>query len=230
MESVRWAEWAMVRDATIMKSVEPWLTIVDEAERRNTKLLGNLKILNLQKVVLQEEKTEAEQAKVKAEEKGEEIKSLKTRESRILSEVEKLRGMHLPFSKQEPSTNTILTELRVRENEKEKSQIPNFLTLTQTLAVQARNPETPSHHPVASPRQCRCITLRASSPRQHASGRLLDSRRQNRRSPRHSPAPSHRQKPRIVVPSTRLSRTVTPSNYLLSLHTLTEFENISKLL
>ncbi|MED6135258.1 hypothetical protein PIB30_044694 [Stylosanthes scabra] len=48
-------------------------------------------ILNLQKVVLEEEKTEAEHAKVKAE--GEEIKRLKTQESRLLSEVEKLRGM-----------------------------------------------------------------------------------------------------------------------------------------
>ncbi|MED6117587.1 hypothetical protein PIB30_111358, partial [Stylosanthes scabra] len=43
VESVRWAEWAMIRAATIMKSVEPRLTIAAEAERLNAKLLGDVK-------------------------------------------------------------------------------------------------------------------------------------------------------------------------------------------
>ncbi|MED6185452.1 hypothetical protein PIB30_057210 [Stylosanthes scabra] len=67
MENVRWPEWAMLRATTIMKSVEPRLTISDEAERRNAKLLKDLKVVNLQKVVLEEERSEVMQAKLKAE-------------------------------------------------------------------------------------------------------------------------------------------------------------------
>ncbi|MED6198408.1 hypothetical protein PIB30_066045 [Stylosanthes scabra] len=74
LESIRWAEWAMIRAATIMKSVEPRLTIAEEAERRNAKLLGDAKTLNLQKMVLEEEKADALRAKVKAEE---DLKALK---------------------------------------------------------------------------------------------------------------------------------------------------------
>ncbi|MED6210269.1 hypothetical protein PIB30_062612 [Stylosanthes scabra] len=47
LESIRWAERAMIRAATIQKSVEPRLTIAEEAERRNAKLLGDAKTLNL---------------------------------------------------------------------------------------------------------------------------------------------------------------------------------------
>ncbi|MED6211864.1 hypothetical protein PIB30_077698 [Stylosanthes scabra] len=68
LESIRWAEWAMIRAATIMKSVEPHLTITEEAERRNAKLHGDAKMINLQKMVLEEEKTDAIRAKLKAEE------------------------------------------------------------------------------------------------------------------------------------------------------------------
>ncbi|MED6213726.1 hypothetical protein PIB30_096033 [Stylosanthes scabra] len=68
LESVRWAEWAMIRAATIMKSVEPRLSIAEEVERRNARLLADAKTLNLQKMVLEEEKVDAVQAKLKAEE------------------------------------------------------------------------------------------------------------------------------------------------------------------
>ncbi|MED6188637.1 hypothetical protein PIB30_087763 [Stylosanthes scabra] len=82
-ESVRWAEWAMIRVATIMKSVEPHLTIAEEAERRNAKLLGDAKTLNLQKMVLEEEKADAIRAKLK--EKGAEIDRLRRREEGFLA-------------------------------------------------------------------------------------------------------------------------------------------------
>ncbi|MED6125915.1 hypothetical protein PIB30_073206 [Stylosanthes scabra] len=59
LESIRWAKWAMIRAATIMKSVEPPLTIVDEVEHQNAKVLGDVKALNQQKVALEEEKAEA---------------------------------------------------------------------------------------------------------------------------------------------------------------------------
>ncbi|MED6181486.1 hypothetical protein PIB30_019740 [Stylosanthes scabra] len=38
IESVRWGQWAMLRSAAILKSVEPHLIIAEEAERRSTKL------------------------------------------------------------------------------------------------------------------------------------------------------------------------------------------------
>ncbi|MED6169335.1 hypothetical protein PIB30_020468 [Stylosanthes scabra] len=53
VESFRWAQWALLKSETIMKSVEPRLTMVDEAERTNTRLAGDLKALNLQKTVLE---------------------------------------------------------------------------------------------------------------------------------------------------------------------------------
>ncbi|MED6214840.1 hypothetical protein PIB30_107274, partial [Stylosanthes scabra] len=108
VESVRWAEWAMIRAATIMKSVEPRLTITAEAERLNTKLLGDVKALNLQRMVLEKEKADAVQAKSKVEEdlkvlkvelekseqeKKVEIDRLKHREEELLSEVERFRGL-----------------------------------------------------------------------------------------------------------------------------------------
>ncbi|MED6161320.1 hypothetical protein PIB30_059630 [Stylosanthes scabra] len=58
MESIRWAEWASLRAATIMKSIEP---------RRCIKLNGDLKALDLQRVEAEKGKLVAEQAKVKAE-------------------------------------------------------------------------------------------------------------------------------------------------------------------
>ncbi|MED6185268.1 hypothetical protein PIB30_055407 [Stylosanthes scabra] len=68
VESVRWAEWAMLRSATILKSIEPRLTVADEVERRNEKLVGDMKVLNLQKVILEEQKAEAVAGQLKAEE------------------------------------------------------------------------------------------------------------------------------------------------------------------
>ncbi|MED6221072.1 hypothetical protein PIB30_050916 [Stylosanthes scabra] len=108
VESVRWAEWAMLRAATILKSVEPRLTVADEVERQNAKLLGDLKVLDLQKLVVEEEKGDAVAAKLKAEEelksaktklevlareKDQEIERLKLREAGLVSEVEKFRGL-----------------------------------------------------------------------------------------------------------------------------------------
>ncbi|MED6184482.1 hypothetical protein PIB30_047804 [Stylosanthes scabra] len=108
VESVRWAEWAMLRSATILKSIEPHLTVADEVERRNEKLVGDVKVLNLQKVVLEEEEADAIAAELKAEEdfklagtalealrkeKDEEIERLKHREADLVSEAERLRGL-----------------------------------------------------------------------------------------------------------------------------------------
>ncbi|MED6189372.1 hypothetical protein PIB30_095432 [Stylosanthes scabra] len=63
LESIRWAEWAMIR-----------ASIAEKTKRLNAKLLGDVKTLNLQKVVLEEEKADAIWAKLKAEE---DLKALK---------------------------------------------------------------------------------------------------------------------------------------------------------
>ncbi|MED6204268.1 hypothetical protein PIB30_007739 [Stylosanthes scabra] len=65
MESLRWAEWAMIRSATIMKFVEPRLTVVDQWEQQCAKLRGDLKMLSRQKVNVEKEKEEAKTAKSK---------------------------------------------------------------------------------------------------------------------------------------------------------------------
>ncbi|MED6161411.1 hypothetical protein PIB30_060485 [Stylosanthes scabra] len=103
IESVRWAESAMLRFTTILKSVEPRLTMADKVEHQNAKLLGDLK-----KLVVEEEKADAVATKLKAEEelksagvkletlakeKDQEIERLKLREAELVSEDEKLRGL-----------------------------------------------------------------------------------------------------------------------------------------
>ncbi|MED6121304.1 hypothetical protein PIB30_028927 [Stylosanthes scabra] len=108
LESIRWAEWAMIRAATIMKSVEPRLSIAEEVERGNAKLLVDAKTLNLQKMVLEEEKADAIRAKLKVEEdlkalkaeleksereKNAEVDRLRRREEGFLIEVEKFWGL-----------------------------------------------------------------------------------------------------------------------------------------
>ncbi|MED6213787.1 hypothetical protein PIB30_096731 [Stylosanthes scabra] len=108
LESVRWVEWAMIRAATIMKLVEPRLSIAEEVEHRNAKLLADAKTLNLQKMVLEEEKADAIRAKLKVEEdlkalkaelekskreKNAEVDHLRRREEGFLAEVEKFWGL-----------------------------------------------------------------------------------------------------------------------------------------
>ncbi|MED6220851.1 hypothetical protein PIB30_048813 [Stylosanthes scabra] len=106
MESIRWAEWASLRSATIMKSIEPRLMAADQWEGRCVKLNGDLKALNLQRIEAEKEKLAAEQAKVKAEgdlkslsgklevlekEKAEEAERRKNRESELEGEIQDLR-------------------------------------------------------------------------------------------------------------------------------------------
>ncbi|MED6189020.1 hypothetical protein PIB30_091547 [Stylosanthes scabra] len=82
IESVRWAEWAMLRSATILKSVEPCLTVADVVERRNNKLLGDLKALNLQKVALEGRRLRLLRRNSRSK-----------RTSKLVFEAERLRGL-----------------------------------------------------------------------------------------------------------------------------------------
>ncbi|MED6177520.1 hypothetical protein PIB30_098883 [Stylosanthes scabra] len=133
VESVRWAEWAMLRTAMILKSVEPRLTVADEVERRNAKLLGNLKVLDLQKLVVEEEKADAVAVKLKAEEelksaetkletlakeKDRETERLKLREAGLVSKAEKFRGLVT-----EEKVRADLAEVSVSELQKQCEEL-----------------------------------------------------------------------------------------------------------
>ncbi|MED6196997.1 hypothetical protein PIB30_052642 [Stylosanthes scabra] len=119
----------MLRSATILKSIEPWLTVADEVGRRNEKLVGDLKVLNLQKVVLEEQKAKAVAAQLRAEEdlksakdalealkkeKDEEVGRLKRREAELTSEGERLRGLVA-----EEKVRADLSEVSVSELQKQ---------------------------------------------------------------------------------------------------------------
>ncbi|MED6150412.1 hypothetical protein PIB30_072013 [Stylosanthes scabra] len=73
VESFRWVQWALLKSATIMRSVEPRLTMMDEAERHNQRLVGDLKALNVQK------------------KKDEEVATIQGRIKELESEVQKLK-------------------------------------------------------------------------------------------------------------------------------------------
>ncbi|MED6131174.1 hypothetical protein PIB30_007469 [Stylosanthes scabra] len=99
MESLRWVEWAMLRSATIMKSIESRLTLADQWENRCVKLTGDLMLLNQQKADAENGKEEAEAAKSKVEKdleaaladvkvKGVELQRLKDREADFLADLE----------------------------------------------------------------------------------------------------------------------------------------------
>ncbi|MED6174938.1 hypothetical protein PIB30_073625 [Stylosanthes scabra] len=99
MESLRWAEWVMLRSATIMKSIEPRLTLADQWEHCCAKLMGDLKLLNQQKADVEKDKEEAEAAKSKEEkdleaaladvkEKGVELQRLRDWEAGLLVDLE----------------------------------------------------------------------------------------------------------------------------------------------
>ncbi|MED6146380.1 hypothetical protein PIB30_033991 [Stylosanthes scabra] len=106
MESIRWAEWASLRAATIMKSIEPRLMATDQWEGWCVKLNGDLKALNLQRIKVEKEKLVAEQARVKVEgdlkslsgklealerEKVQEAERRKDREAELEGEIRDLR-------------------------------------------------------------------------------------------------------------------------------------------
>ncbi|MED6118547.1 hypothetical protein PIB30_003763 [Stylosanthes scabra] len=97
VESFRWAQWALLKLATIMKSVEPRLTMMDEAERTNTRLARDMKALNLQKTTLEVQLADAIKVREKAEgdlkafEKSLEVFKAKKDEEELESEVVKLK-------------------------------------------------------------------------------------------------------------------------------------------
>ncbi|MED6160685.1 hypothetical protein PIB30_053764 [Stylosanthes scabra] len=89
----------MLRAATIMKAIEPRLTLADQWEHRCVKLTGDMKLLNQQKTEVEKEKEEVVTAKSKAEKdledaladargKGIELQCLRDREAGLSADVE----------------------------------------------------------------------------------------------------------------------------------------------
>ncbi|MED6120838.1 hypothetical protein PIB30_024714 [Stylosanthes scabra] len=102
MESTRWVQWAMLRSATILKSVEPRLTMADQWERRCTQLSREMKLLDQQRADAEKGKVDAEAAKSKAEkdleialgankEKDSEVQRLKDQEVGLLADLESVK-------------------------------------------------------------------------------------------------------------------------------------------
>ncbi|MED6124085.1 hypothetical protein PIB30_055795 [Stylosanthes scabra] len=90
MESIRWTQWAMLKSATLMRLVEPFLTKTAETERQNAKLVGDLKALNLKA----KEKAEGDLKlfeKSLGQKKDEEVATLQGGIMELESEVAKLK-------------------------------------------------------------------------------------------------------------------------------------------
>ncbi|MED6222830.1 hypothetical protein PIB30_068274 [Stylosanthes scabra] len=132
MESIRWAEWASLRSATIMKSIEPRLMATDQWEGRCVKLNGDLKALNLQRIEAEKEKLAAKQARVKAEgdlkslsgklevlekEKVEEAERRKNRESELEGEIQDLRKSVFDKKARADKAEASLAELEKSQDE-----------------------------------------------------------------------------------------------------------------
>ncbi|MED6221941.1 hypothetical protein PIB30_059610 [Stylosanthes scabra] len=78
MESTCWVQWAMLRSATILKSVELRLTVANHWERRCTQLTEEMKLLEQRRVELEKEKDA-------------EVQRLKGREVNLSTKLESLK-------------------------------------------------------------------------------------------------------------------------------------------
>ncbi|MED6191756.1 hypothetical protein PIB30_003559 [Stylosanthes scabra] len=121
MESTRWVQWAMLRSATILKSVEPRLTMANQWERRCTQLSEEMKLLDQRRADLEKEKASAEAAKSKVEkdlevalgaskEKDSEVQRLKEREVNLLTELEALKKQVIDEKARADKAEASLTE------------------------------------------------------------------------------------------------------------------------
>ncbi|MED6142961.1 hypothetical protein PIB30_002248 [Stylosanthes scabra] len=119
VESFRWVQWALLKSATIMKSVEPRLTMIDEAERHNQRLVGDLKALNLQKVLLEEQLKDAAAAKGKVED------DLKT------------VGKNLEVLQQKKDEGTATLQGRIKELESEVTSLKDSVAAEKARADRA---------------------------------------------------------------------------------------------
>ncbi|MED6169135.1 hypothetical protein PIB30_018473 [Stylosanthes scabra] len=93
VESFRWVQWVLLKSATIMKSVEPRLTMMDEAERHNQRLVEEqLKDVAAAKVKAEEDLKGAEKnLEVLKQKKEEDIVTLQGRIKELESEMLKLK-------------------------------------------------------------------------------------------------------------------------------------------
>ncbi|MED6205463.1 hypothetical protein PIB30_017885 [Stylosanthes scabra] len=124
IESTRWVQWAMLRSATILKSVEPRLTLADQLECRCTQLTGEMRLLDQRRADEEKEKAAAEVAKSKAKKdlevaleaskgKDVELQRLGDREAALLADIETLKKNLL-----EEKTRADKAESSLAESEK----------------------------------------------------------------------------------------------------------------
>ncbi|MED6204090.1 hypothetical protein PIB30_005815 [Stylosanthes scabra] len=127
MESPRWTQWAVLRSATTMKSIDPRLTMADQWEGWCTNLAGDLKLLSQQKAKVEKEKLEADVGKSNAKkelelvlanlkllekEKDVEVQRLKDREADLLAELEVVKKKH---SEEKSRANKAEVSLVIKE-------------------------------------------------------------------------------------------------------------------
>ncbi|MED6192379.1 hypothetical protein PIB30_009457 [Stylosanthes scabra] len=118
MESTRWVYWAMLRSATILKSVEPRLTVADHWERRYTH--GEMKLLEQRRAELEKEKVSAEAAKSQAEKDLEaSLKAGKEKDAEVSDEKARADKAEVSFTAAEAGWQQVLklAEDAVKETE-----------------------------------------------------------------------------------------------------------------
>ncbi|MED6145518.1 hypothetical protein PIB30_025988 [Stylosanthes scabra] len=116
MESLRWAQWAMLKSTTIMKSVEPRLTVAAQFEDRCNKLVVDLRLLNQQKAEIEKGKLEADSAKLKAEK---DLEAALARERERDIELQRLKDREVGLSADLESAKKGLLEEKSRANKAE---------------------------------------------------------------------------------------------------------------
>ncbi|MED6145008.1 hypothetical protein PIB30_020998 [Stylosanthes scabra] len=122
MESIRWAEWASLQAAIIMKSIEPCLTAADQWENRCAKLNVDLKALNLQKVEFEKGKAETERAELKAEEDLKSVSdSLKTLEKEKILVAKRQKGKEAELDQEIQGLRKSVSKEKARADKAEVS-------------------------------------------------------------------------------------------------------------
>ncbi|MED6115063.1 hypothetical protein PIB30_086573 [Stylosanthes scabra] len=108
----------MLRSATILKSVEPRLTMADQWERRCTQLTGEMKLLDQRRADLEKEKASAEAAKSKAEK---DLEAALAREKERDTELQRLRDREVGLFADLESAKKGLSEEKPRADKAEAS-------------------------------------------------------------------------------------------------------------
>ncbi|MED6196033.1 hypothetical protein PIB30_043450 [Stylosanthes scabra] len=149
MESIRWAEWASLRAATIMKSIEPRLMAADQWEGGCVKLNGDLKALNLQRIEAEKEKLaegdlKSLSGKLEAleREKAQEAERRKDREAELDREIQDLQN-----SVSEEKARVDKAEASLAESEKGREELVRIVEDSVVATERALKDQVSLLHP-----------------------------------------------------------------------------------